>query len=91
MHEKIMKSYYCAKEEVERWHQNVTVYDTRSSAKLDDSITCIYWIGRAIMLCQILESDFNERGLRREREQLEQMKRELQNNVIELKVKESVA
>lgn len=64
--EKLLKAYEHYKEQIDFWFRYYT-QDTIPINKKSDAIECIYWIGRAMSMEVILESDFSvDTGMDRE-------------------------
>lgn len=82
MKENILKSYENAKQEIDNWFQMATVKDKNPQFKKDDTIECIFQIGKAYMLAQILQMDFGE-DTKEEREHMKQIKDYLQFDFLE--------
>lgn len=81
MKEDILKAYEVAKQEINRWFCNAAK-DKMIRNKKDDAIECIFWIGKAYMLTQILETDFGE-DTKADRKHMSQIKDYLQFDFLE--------
>lgn len=57
MREKLLKSYECAKDDIDRWYRKVC--RDKEEYKKEDAIECIGCIGKASVLAQILECNFD--------------------------------
>jgi len=57
MLENLLKSYQCAKDDIDRWYRKVC--RDKEEYQKEDAIECIGCIGKAYMLAQILAYDFN--------------------------------
>lgn len=57
MREKLLKSYECAKDDIDRWYRKVC--RDKEEHKEEDTIECIGCIGKALELAKILEYDFD--------------------------------
>lgn len=57
MLEKLLKSYQCAKDDIDRWYRKVC--RDKEEYKKEDAIECIGCIGKAYVLAQILTYNFN--------------------------------
>lgn len=82
MKENILKSYENAKQEIDNWFWMATVRDKIARNKKDDAIECIFQIGKAYMLAQILQTDFGE-DTKPDREHMKQTKDYLQYDFFE--------
>lgn len=76
MKDNILKAYENAKYDVDRWYSNA-VMDSIPENKKNDTIECIFCIGKAVELSLILEHDFGE-DTKKERENLKKIKDYLQ-------------
>lgn len=79
MYEKLLKSYKCAKADVDRWFRKVC--RDKEEYKKEDAIECIGCIGKAWTLAQILEYDFNI-NVKIEQDCMEQIKNYLKSDVL---------
>lgn len=82
MKENILKAYENAKQEIDNWFRLATVIDKNPQFKKDDAIECIFQIGKAYMLAQILQTNFGE-DTKPDREHMKQVKDYLQFDFFE--------
>ena len=78
--ERALKTWKAAKGNVDFWFLH-TMRDTIPENKYNDAVECIYYIGRAMVVAEILEIDFLE-NTKIERNALENIKRYLQREFI---------
>lgn len=78
MHETIKKSYEFLKKEIYMYYASFC-----KTQSIEDIVECIYNIGRTSALMRILEVDFKE-DLREEKKHLNQLKKYLQYDVLNI-------
>ena len=78
--ERALKTWKAAKDNVDFWFLH-TMRDTIPENKYNDAVECIYYIGRAMLIAEILEIDFLE-NTKSERDSLVKIKRYLQYEFI---------
>lgn len=59
MRENIFKSYESEKKNIDSWFSRIAV-DKMPICKREDIVECIFHIGKAYMLAQIIETEFSE-------------------------------
>ena len=85
MREKLLKSFECAKDDIDRWYRKVC--RSKAECKMENAIECIGCIGKALVLAQILEYDFNS-DVKTERICMEQIKKYLKSDVLGIDIDE---
>lgn len=81
MKEDILKAYKNEKDKIDIWFR-MAVSDNITRNKKDDIIGCIFQIGKAYMLAQILQTDFGE-DTKSDREHMKQVRDYLQFDFLE--------